>query len=603
MMPNLNFHIVKRIREQIAKGCDRVALKHKIDKEWHGISWKQFGQRIDAMSLALLSQGIKIQDKIGIFSNNMPQWTIADIASLQLRAVTVPIYPTNTADQASYIVQDADVKVLFVGEQEQYDAAMSFFDECEQLELIIAMSDNIDLKGFASATHWHSFVESSAEEQQAELGARLEQLNMDDLLTLIYTSGTTGQPKGVMLDYANIAAQLEGHDERLNISNDDVSLCFLPLSHVFERAWTFYILYSGATNCYLQDTMQVRDALGEIKPTVMCAVPRFYEKIFSAIHEKVSKAPLIRKVLFTWAVNMGAKMALCHQENRQPSLLLKKSYALADKLVLSKLRALLGGNINFMPCGGAKLDETIGRFFHAIGINVKLGYGMTETTATVSCWDDKCFNPDSIGMSMPGAQVKIGENKEILVRGPMVMRGYYKMPEETALSFDEQGFLKTGDAGHIDEQGNLFITDRIKELMKTSGGKYIAPQVIEGAIGKDHFIEQIAVIADTRKFVSALIVPCYDSLEEYAKELNIKYHDRLELIKNNQVVEMLEKRVNDLQKELAKFEQVKKFKLLPKAFSMDKGELTPTQKLRRKVINDRYQDEIEEMYKEKSKRD
>ena len=603
MMPNLNFHIVKRIREQIAKGCDRVALKHKIDKEWHGISWKQFGQRIDAMSLALLSQGIKIQDKIGIFSNNMPQWTIADIASLQLRAVTVPIYPTNTADQASYIVQDADVKVLFVGEQEQYDAAMSFFDECEQLELIIAMSDNIDLKGFASATHWHSFVESSAKEQQAELGARLEQLNMDDLLTLIYTSGTTGQPKGVMLDYANIAAQLEGHDERLNISNDDVSLCFLPLSHVFERAWTFYILYSGATNCYLQDTMQVRDALGEIKPTVMCAVPRFYEKIFSAIHEKVSKAPLIRKVLFTWAVNMGAKMALCHQENRQPSLLLKKSYALADKLVLSKLRALLGGNINFMPCGGAKLDETIGRFFHAIGINVKLGYGMTETTATVSCWDDKCFNPDSIGMSMPGAQVKIGENNEILIRGPMVMRGYYKMPEETALSFDEQGFLKTGDAGHIDEQGNLFITDRIKELMKTSGGKYIAPQVIEGAIGKDHFIEQIAVIADTRKFVSALIVPCYDSLEEYAKELNIKYHDRLELIKNNQVVEMLEKRVNDLQKELAKFEQVKKFKLLPKAFSMDKGELTPTQKLRRKVINDRYQDEIEEMYKEKSKRD
>ncbi len=603
MMPNLNFHIVKRIREQIAKGCDRVALKHKIDKEWHGISWKQFGQRIDAMSLALLSQGIKIQDKIGIFSNNMPQWTIADIASLQLRAVTVPIYPTNTADQASYIVQDADVKVLFVGEQEQYDAAMSFFDECEQLELIIAMSDNIDLKGFASATHWHSFVESSAEEQQSELGARLEQLNMDDLLTLIYTSGTTGQPKGVMLDYANIAAQLEGHDERLNISNDDVSLCFLPLSHVFERAWTFYILYSGATNCYLQDTMQVRDALGEIKPTVMCAVPRFYEKIFSAIHEKVSKAPLIRKVLFTWAVNMGAKMALCHQENRQPSLLLKKSYALADKLVLSKLRALLGGNINFMPCGGAKLDETIGRFFHAIGINVKLGYGMTETTATVSCWDDKCFNPDSIGMSMPSAQVKIGENNEILIRGPMVMRGYYKMPEETALSFDEQGFLKTGDAGHIDEQGNLFITDRIKELMKTSGGKYIAPQVIEGAIGKDHFIEQIAVIADTRKFVSALIVPCYDSLEEYAKELNIKYHDRLELIKNNQVVEMLEKRVNDLQKELAKFEQVKKFKLLPKAFSMDKGELTPTQKLRRKVINDRYQNEIEEMYKEKSKRD
>ena len=251
-----------------------------------------------------------------------------------------------------------------------------------------------------------------------------------------------------------------------------------------------------------------------------------------------------------------------------------------------------------MPCGGAKLDEAIGRFFHAIGINIKLGYGMTETTATVSCWADGCFQPQSIGTSMPGAEVKIGTNNEILVRGPMVMRGYYKMPKETAESFDEQGFLKTGDAGHVDEKGNVFITDRIKELMKTSGGKYIAPQLVEGTIGKDHFFEQVAIIADTRKFVSALIVPCFDSLEAYAKELNIKYQDRIELIKHHQVVEMLERRVNDLQKELARFEQVKKFKLLPKAFSMDAGELTPTQKLRRKVINEKYQDEIEEMYRD-----
>ncbi|NVD07515.1 long-chain fatty acid--CoA ligase [Vibrio sp. JPW-9-11-11] len=598
-MANLDFHIVKRIRDQIAQGSDRIALKHKVGNMWNGISWKQFGQQVDALSLALLAQGIRVQDKVGIFSNNMPQWTVADFAALQLRAVTVPIYPTNTAAQSAYILQNADVRVLFVGEQAQFDAAVSVFDQCEQLELVVAMSEDVDIGDHCFAVHWQSFIAQSNRAHQQELDSRLEQANFDDLLTLIYTSGTTGQPKGVMLDYANIGAQLEGHDQRLSLSHDDVSLCFLPLSHVFERAWTFYVLYKGATNCYLQDTMQVRDALSEVRPTVMCAVPRFYEKIFSAIHEKVAKAPFIRKVLFTWAVNMGAKMALCHQESRKPSLLLNKSYALADKLVLLKLRALLGGNINFMPCGGAKLDETIGRFFHAIGINVKLGYGMTETTATVSCWDDKCFNPDSIGMSMPGAQVKIGDDNEILVRGPMVMRGYYKMPDETAKTFDEHGFLKTGDAGHIDENGNLFITDRIKELMKTSGGKYIAPQMIEGAIGKDHFIEQIAVIADTRKFVSALIVPCFDSLEEYAKELNIKYHDRVELVKHHQIVEMLEKRVNDLQQELAKFEQVKKFKLLPKAFSMDDGELTPTQKLRRKVINDKYQDEIEEMYTDK----
>ncbi|MDN3699443.1 MULTISPECIES: AMP-dependent synthetase/ligase [Vibrio] len=600
-MANLDFHIVKKIREQVAKGGDRAALKHKKNNAWQDISWKQFGQQIDTLSLALLSRGLKVQDKIGIFSNNMPEWSFADFGSLQVRVVTVPIYPTNTPAQSSYIIQNADVKVLFVGEQAQFDAAVTLYEECEQLELIVAMSATVDLQGHEFAMSWADFMATADEAHQPELDKRIADANMDDLLTLIYTSGTTGQPKGVMLDYMNIGSQLKAHDERLSLTPDDVSLAFLPLSHVFERAWSFYVLYNGATNCYLQDTMQVRDALTELRPTVMSAVPRFYEKIFSAIHEKVSKAPFIRKVLFTWAVNMGAKMSVCHQEGRTPSFMLQRSHRLADKLVLSKLRALLGGRINFMPCGGAKLDETIGRFFHAIGINVKLGYGMTETTATVSCWDDKCFNPDSIGMSMPGAQVKIGANNEILVRGPMVMRGYYKMPEETEKTFDEHGFLKTGDAGHFDENGNLFITDRIKELMKTSGGKYIAPQVIEGAIGKDHYVEQIAIIADTRKFVSALIVPCFDTLEEYAKELNIKYHDRLELIKHNEVVEMFEKRVNGLQTELAKFEQVKKFKLLPKAFSMDKGELTPTQKLRRKVINDRYQDEIEEMYTEKKK--
>jgi len=600
-MTNLDFHIVKRVREQITHGRERTALQYKKGDGWKNITWTQFGQQMDALSLALLSQGIDIQDKVGIFSNNIPQWTIADFAALQLRAVTVPIYPSNTAEQTAYILQNADVKVLFVGEQAQFDVAISIFDACEQLQLIVAMDDTINLHGFEQAIHWNKFVETGEESNRAELDRRLEQANFDDLITLIYTSGTTGQPKGVMLDYANIAAQLEGHDQRLNLTQEDISLCFLPLSHVFERAWTFYVLYKGATNCYLHDVSHVREALSEVRPTAMCAVPRFYEKIFSAIHEKVSKASFVRKIMFTWAVNMGAKMAVCHQEQRQPSWILKKSYKLADKLVLSKLRALLGGRVTLMPCGGAKLDVTIGRFFHAMGINVKLGYGMTETTATVSCWDDKHFDPDSIGQAMPNAQVKIGENNEILVRGPMVMRGYYKMPEETAKNFDKHGFLKTGDAGHIDDHGNLFITDRIKELMKTSGGKYIAPQVIEGAIGKDHFIEQIAVIADTRKFVSALIVPCFDALEEHAKELNIKYHDRIELLKNSDVIELFEKRINELQHGLAKFEQVKKFKLLPKAFSMDDGELTPTQKLRRKVINDRYQDEIEEMYEEKKK--
>ncbi|MGR5148332.1 AMP-dependent synthetase/ligase [Photobacterium alginatilyticum] len=605
-MAERDFHIVNRIRAQIARLGDRVALRHQVEDQWQDISWTEFGEQIHQLALAMLSQGLNVQDKVGIFSSNMPRWTIADFAALYNRCVTVPIYSTSTPQQAAYIINNADVRILFVGEQAQHDAAVEIIAECPQLERIVVMSDAVELADHPLVCRYHDFAVQAASEAfaelETELAQRLEQTAMDDLLTLIYTSGTTGTPKGVMLDYANVASQIAGHDTNLALDEGDSSLCFLPLSHVFERAWTFYVLHRGGVNCYLSDTNKLKETLVEVKPNVMSAVPRVYEKIYSAVHDKVARAPFHRKVIFTWAVNMGARMALCRQQQRKPSLMLKKSYKLADKLVLSKLREILGGQIKFMPCGGAKLDASIGRFFHAIGVNVKLGYGMTETTATVSCWDDTCFNPDSIGIPMPGAEVKIGDNSEILVRGPMVMRGYYKMPEETAKNFTEDGFLKTGDAGEFDEAGNLFITDRIKELMKTSGGKYIAPQVIEGAIGKDHFIEQIAVIADTRKFVSALIVPCFETLEEHARELNIKYQDRLELVKHSQIVELIEKRVVELQKDLARFEQVKKFTLLPIAFSMDKGELTPTQKLRRKVIQDRYHQEIERMYEESHKK-
>ncbi|UJF19139.1 long-chain fatty acid--CoA ligase [Vibrio sp. SS-MA-C1-2] len=598
-MTNLDFHLVNRIRIQTKQQGERDALRHNVRGKWTGITWTQFGQKMDELSLALLSVGVNPQDKVAIFANNMPQWTIADFAALQVRGVTVPIYPTNTTDQAAFIINNADAKILFVGDQTQYDQALEMISQCPQLELIVAMKENVDLRNCEIGRLWQPFIEQVSSDDHAIRQAfqqRLDDMNNDDLLTLIYTSGTTGEPKGVMLDYSNFAHQLKSHDKTLKLQEDDVSLSFLPLSHVFERAWTAYVLHRGATNCYLENTARVRQALEQVRPTVMCAVPRFYEKIYSAIHDKVSKAPFIRKALFTWAVNMGAKVAVSRQQGKKPSLLLQKSYDLADKLVLGKLRALLGGNIRFMPCGGAKLDPSIGRFFHAIGINVKLGYGMTETTATVSCWCNENFNPDSIGLTMDGAEVKIGKDNEILVRGNMVMRGYYKREQETAETFTADGFLKTGDAGHFDEDGNLFITDRIKELMKTSNGKYIAPQLIEGKIGKDHFIEQIAVIADTRKFVSALIVPCFDTLEEYAKELNIKYHDRMELVKHSQIIEMFEKRVHEMQGELAKFEQVKKFTLLTKEFSMHKGELTPTLKLRRKVIHDKYKQVIDAMY-------
>ncbi|OOF45432.1 long-chain fatty acid--CoA ligase [Rodentibacter trehalosifermentans] len=595
---NFDLHFIHRIQQQAKTLGNTTALRHKENGIWKDISWAVFQNRLNQLSRALLACNIQVQDKIAIFAQNMPRWTIADIAALQIRAITVPIYATNTAQQAEFVLNHADVKILFVGDQEQYDHALEIASHCPQLEKIVAMKPTIQLKQDGRSYTWEQFVELGSTAQQTELNQRLRDKKMEDLFTIIYTSGTTGEPKGVMLDYSNLAHQLETHDLALNVTPQDISLSFLPFSHIFERAWAAYVLHRGATLCYLEDTNQVRSVLAEISPTLMCAVPRFYEKIYAAVLDKVQKAPKLRQILFHWAIAVGQKHFESTTQNNAVPFWLKQQYRLADKLVLSKLRQLLGGRIKMMPCGGAKLEPAIGLFFHSIGINIKLGYGMTETTATVSCWHDKQFNPNSIGTLMPKAEIKIGENNEILVRGGMVMKGYYKKPEETTQAFTEDGFLKTGDAGEFDAEGNLFITDRIKELMKTSNGKYIAPQYIESKIGKDKFIEQIAIVADAKKYVSALIVPCFDSLEEYAKQLNIKYQDRLELIKNSEILKMFEQRINAMQKELAHFEQVKKFTLLSQAFSIKLGELTPTLKLKRKVIMERYRNQIEAMYKQ-----
>lgn len=357
-------------------------------------------------------------------------------------------------------------------------------------------------------------------------------------------------------------------------------------------------MHSGAQNVFLPNTDWVREAMAAVRPTLMCAVPRFYEKIFSAVHEKVARAPWLRRALFHWAIVCGERKFLQERAGKPLGKLFDLSHRWADKLVLSKLRDILGGRVRFLPAAGAKLDDNVILFFQAMGVNVKYGYGMTETCATVSCWEEGNFRFGSIGKPLPGVEVRIGKENEIQVRGPVVMRGYFNKPLETAASFTEDGWLKTGDAGAMDEGGNLFITERLKDLMKTSGGKYIAPQMLEGTLAQDRFIEQVAIIADARKFVSALIVPSFESLEEYAKSINLKYQDRIELLRHSHILEMFESRLREMQKELARFEQVKRFTLLPAAFSMELGELTPTLKLRRKVISQRYQREIDSMYQD-----
>ena len=592
------YHYVSLFRENIQKYPKKEALMRKIDAHWQPISWEKLGTITTQLSKALLQQGVAPQQTVGILSQNTPQWTLTDLACLQIRAVTVPIYTSNTAEQALYVMNHAEIKFLFVGDEKQYLKALEVADQCPSLQKIILFDDHIPLKEQKYSIHWTDFLALGNNNALDDvLQQRIDSRDLSDLFTVIYTSGTTGEPKGVMLTYENLAYQMLGHSQRLEVDDTDSSLSFLPLTHVYERAWTFFCLYKAIVVYYLEDTNLVREALAEVRPTLMCAVPRFYEKIFATVHDKADASSFAKRMLFKLAVKTGRRVLTLKEQNRKPSFLLKKAYNFFDKMVYTKLKAVLGGRIKFMPCGGANLEPSIGRFFQSIGINVKLGYGMTETTATVSCWGDNRFNLQSVGTLMPNVQVRIGEDNEILVKGGMVMKGYYKNPEETAKAFTPDGFLRTGDAGKIDENNNLFITERIKELMKTSNGKYIAPQLIEGKVGKYNLIEQIAVIADGKKFVSALIVPNYEMLTQAFKDLNIKYKNTADLIKHSQVIEYIGKQLQKFQSDLPDYEQIKKFTLLPTAFSIERNEITPTLKLRRKVIYANYSREIEAMYR------
>jgi len=420
----------------------------------------------------------------------------------------------------------------------------------------------------------------------------------DDLATLIYTSGTTGEPKGVMIDHKNISSVLVSHDKELNVSENDISLSFLPLSHVYERGWCFFCFHRGIEVYFNRDPKQIAEVMKEVRPTLMCTVPRLYEKIYSGIKDKTGEASPTKRALLNWSVKVGEKYYNQYQmfEKKVP-LGLKLKHRIADKLVLSKLRGIMGGRINFTPCGGAPVSREILEFFHSLGVNVKVGYGLTETMATVSLYGDKNIDFGTAGNTIIGTEIKIGENDEIMVKGPGVMRGYYKKPEATA-EVMKDGWFCTGDAGRIDENGCLVITDRIKDLMKTSGGKYVAPQKIETTLVNDQFIEQIAVIGDCRNYVTALAVPAFGPLQAYAIQQNIVFDSIEELSANSQIIEFFEKRIEELQKELSRFEKVKKFTLLPKEFTIEAGEITSTLKLKRKVIQEKYKHLIEKMYKE-----
>jgi long-chain acyl-CoA synthetase len=594
-------HYSQVFLDQVHKYGDRVAMRYKPKDKWEEITWNQFGDLVNKTSKALLECGIGEQETVGIFSQNMPLWTVADIASLCIRGIPVPIYATNTAKQAEYIINDAEIKVLFVGDAEQYSKIMQILPENKHLQKIILFKESVPIQKSDNIMYFKDFLKIGEQSNKDNmLSERMQRAKIDDLLTLIYTSGTTGEPKGVMLTHSNVIFQKGEHDLRLIDPNDnDVSLAFLPLSHVFERIWTYYVFATGMTNNYLEDPARIIECIQEVKPTIMCAVPRFYEKIYATVFNQLESASPLKRKLFNWAVSVGAKHNNKKKDQQFIPPFLRFKFAIADTLVLKKIREVVGGRIKFFPCAGAPLSQEIEEFFYACGIFICYGYGLTETTATVTCHEPFKFKFGAVGKPLPHVEVKIDENNgEILVRGGNVMKGYYKKPQATAEVFTHDGWFRTGDAGYFEENGELRITERIKDLMKTSGGKYIAPQMIESTIGADHFIEQMAVIGDQRKFVTALIVPAFDALEEYAKTHNIAFTSREDLVSKPEIIEFYQQRIEEAQKEFARFEKIKKFTLLPHEFTVESGEITPTLKIKRKAIAEKYKDIIDAMYKD-----
>ena len=594
-------HLIEEIKENSQHYKNKNAVYYKNNKlnTWEGISWLDFESKIEILSKALINYGISVQQNIAIFSENMPNWIIADIAIMRIRAVTIPIYATNSKKEAEYVINDANVSLLFVGDQNEYDKAYELLETTSCLKLIVALTKTIKLQPKNNSIYLEDFVAFEPTEQiETELQKRYYECDLEDIASIIYTSGTTGEPKGVMLDYNNFGGSLAAHDYELTLTEKDASLSFLPLSHIYERSWVFFCLKKGIEVYFNQDPKKIVDVIKEVKPTVMCTVPRIFEKIFSAIQDKRKEASPTKMKLASWALGVGNNYYNKHKrlEKKVPAVL-KLKYKIADKLVLSKLRDVFGGRIKFMPCGGAPLAADMVSFFHSFGLNIKCGYGLTETTATATLFGDTHFEFNSAGKPIEGTEIKIGNNNEILIKGPGVMKGYYKKPEATAEVF-ENGWFKTGDAGKIDSKGNLIITDRIKDLMKTSGGKYIAPQKLENALITDSFIEQIAVIGDQQKYVTALAVPSFENLKKYALEHKISFKDIEDLIANSQIINLFEKRFEELQKEFSKFEKIKKFTLLPKEFSIEAGEITATLKLKRKVIQKKHKELIDKMYKE-----
>lgn len=592
------------IHSQAKRYGNRTALmwRNQESGRWSDVSWNEFSLRVRQVSNALLELGVGVQENIVVFSQNMPECLYVDFGAYAVRVVTIPFYATSSEMQVKYMVSDAKVRFIFVGEQYQYDTAYRVLKIDPEVSKLIIFDRNVKKNPQDQVSiYFDEFLSMGEREQhQNEVRRRTAELDQDDLANILYTSGTTGLSKGVMLTHRMYVTAIRAHNGAVRLSEKDLSLSFLPLTHVFERGWTYLCLAEGCTvalNLRPQDVLQ---SLREVHPTCMCVVPRFWEKVYAGVVERISKSSPVQRRMLEDALRVGHEYNVKYKlRGLVPPLGLRLQYAFYEKTVIALLLKTLGlERHNFFPTAGAAISPKVEEFMRSTGIMLVIGYGMTETTATVTLdrWD-KPVSVGSVGRLLNGVQMKFGENNEILLKGDTITKGYYRKAEVTALAIDEEGWFHTGDAGYM-KGGELFLSERIKDLFKTSNGKFIAPQMLESKLCVDRFVDQIVIVAEQKKFVSALVIPEYELLEQACAEHGLTFQSREEMCNHPKVIEFVMYRIDTLQQEFAHYEQVKRITLLPEPFSLERGELTNTLKVKRPVIYQNYKAQIDNMYKE-----
>lgn len=592
----------KTISEMFVKTTSEFASKpaygEKHDGKWSTITFQEARDTVTSFSAGLASFGIKKDDKVAILSGNNTKWALSDFAITGLGAATVSVYPTLISPQIKYILYNSDTRIVIAQNDEQKEKIYKIFDDLPELKYIITMDGGTTSR--ENEFGYEKVIElgqKHIEETGFSFEKEAEKIDENDLLTLIYTSGTTGDPKGVMLTHKNLASNVQSLKKSVDVNDNDVFLSFLPLSHSFERMVGHFTAFScGCVIYYAESIETVADNMGEVRPTVMTSVPRLYEKMYAKVIDKVSNDPAIRQKIFWWAIGVGKKASKYFQRGTQPTGFLAFKFGIANKLVFSKIKERVGGRLRFFASGGAPLSKEIGEFFSSAGITILEGYGLTETSPVITVNRLELFKFGTVGCTLDDVEVKIADDGEILCKGPNVMAGYYKDPVATAEAIDEDGWFHTGDIGHLDEDNYLKITDRKKNILVTSGGKNVAPAPIENALATSKYIEQSLVIGDKRNFISALLVPSYEVLEAWAKDSNISYKNRSELLKNPAVKDLFGREIDKVNALFSRYEQIKEIRLIENEWTIESGEMTPSLKVIRKAVEKNYADIINSIY-------